>query len=135
MLVEREAQRAEEERAHALRDEVLTTMEDWKQAWVAQDAGAYLSFYATDFDTPFQISREEWASFRISRIQNPRWIRVEFEQLDFVQLEENFAAISFTQLYAAPGYADRSRKHMDLVRTEQGWKIRREDAVDTVRLE
>ena len=119
----------------AIRADIEAMLTQWISSWVAKDAGTYLSFYAENFDTPFNISREEWAGFRIRRIEEPRWIRVQLEQLDFVQLEADFAALSVTQLYATPGYADRTRKHIDLVRTERGWKILREDSVETVRIE
>ena len=118
-----------------LREEIDTVLAQWISSWARQDVATYLSFYSEHFDTPFGISFQEWAGSRIRRIQSPRWIRVQLESVDYVQLEENYAALGVTQLYATPGYADRTRKHVDLVREEQGWKILREDSVETVRLD
>lgn len=119
----------------AIKAEIQEVLDQWVVAWTSKDIGTYLSFYSENFDTPFNISREEWAGSRIRRIESPRWIRVQLEQIDFILLEEDSAALSVTQLYATPGYADRTRKHIDLVREQQGWKILREDAVETVRLD
>lgn len=118
----------------AIKAEIQEVLYQWVVAWTSKDIGTYLSFYSENFDTPFNISREEWAGSRIRRIESPRWIRVQLEQIDFILLEEDSAALSVTQLYATPGYADRTRKHIDLVREEHGWRILREDAVETVRL-
>lgn len=118
----------------AIKAEIQEVLDQWVVAWTSKDIGTYLSFYSENFDTPFNISREEWAGSRIRRIESPRWIRVQLEQIDFILLEEDSAALSVTQLYATPGYADRTRKHIDLVREEHGWRILREDAVETVRL-
>lgn len=136
-LIEQERQLAAEASnpTEAVKAEVEAMLKQWVTAWASKDIGSYLSFYAENFDTPFNISREEWAGSRIRRIEAPRWIRVQLEQVDFILLEEDAAALSVTQLYATPGYADRTRKHIDLVREEQGWKILREDSVETVRLD
>lgn len=136
-LIEQERQLAEQasNSREAIRAEIETMLDQWVTAWSSKDIGTYLSFYSENFDTPFNISREEWAGSRIRRLEEPRWIRVQLEQIDFILLEENSAALSVTQLYATPGYADRTRKHIDLVHDERGWKILREDSVETVRLD
>lgn len=128
------AQQTTDSRA-ATRTEIEALLDRWVTAWASKDIGTYLSFYSEDFDTPFDISFEEWAGSRIRRIESPRWIRVQLEQIDFILVQDDSVAISVTQLYATPGYADRTRKHIDLAREERGWKIVREDSVETVRLD
>lgn len=136
-LIEQERQLVEQasNSTDVIRTEIEAVLNQWVTAWSSKDIGTYLSLYSENFDTPFNITREEWAGSRIRRIEEPRWIRVQLEQVDFVLFEEDSAAISVTQLYATPGYADRTRKHIDLVREERGWRILREDSVETVRLD
>jgi len=136
-LIEQE-RRLAEQASHStdvIRAEIEAVLDQWVYAWSSKDIDTYLSLYSENFDTPFNISREEWVGSRIRRIETPRWIRVRLEQVDYIQLDEISAALSVTQLYATPGYADRTRKHIDLVKEEGSWRILREDAVETVRLD
>ncbi len=122
-----------QEQDNQWRGEIDSMLEQWTKSWSQQDAGSYLSFYAQSFDTPYQLSREEWAGFRIERIEEPDWVRVKIDEVDIVQMREDFAALTLTQYYASPGYADRTRKHIDLVRENGVWKIQRERSVETER--
>ncbi len=103
-----------------------TTLESWARAWSEKDVERYLSFYAEDF-RPHGQSREAWEAQRRDRLARPGAIDVEISAVEIEDIAEGRGAIRFDQAFSSPGYQDRVKKRLDLVRKSSGWKIVREE--------
>jgi tetratricopeptide (TPR) repeat protein len=108
--------------------EVLEAVKAWAQAWSRKDADAYLAYYAKDFDPPGSESRADWEKARRQRIEAPKSISVSIESPKVTMQGHNEAAVSFRQNYRSDKLKSSNRKTLQMVKTENGWQIRKEDA-------
>lgn len=108
--------------------EVLKAVNDWAQAWSAKNADAYLAHYAPDFDPPGRESRADWEKVRRERIEAPKSISVGVQSPKVTMHGNNEAAVSFRQNYRSDRLKSTSRKTLEMVKTDKGWLIRKEQA-------
>jgi tetratricopeptide (TPR) repeat protein len=108
--------------------EVLEAVQAWAQAWSRKDADAYLAYYAKDFDPPGSESRPDWEKARRERIAAPKSISVSIESPKVTMRGTNEAAVTFRQNYRSDKLKSSNRKTLDMVKTENGWQIRKEQA-------
>ncbi|HET7198006.1 MAG TPA: tetratricopeptide repeat protein, partial [Burkholderiales bacterium] len=106
--------------------EVLKAVNGWAQAWSKKDADGYLAYYAADFDPPGRESRDAWEKSRRERIQAPKSISVSVESPKVTMRGNNQAVVSFRQNYRSDRLKTRSRKTLDMVKTDKGWQIQKE---------
>ena len=108
--------------------EVLKAVNGWAQAWSKKDADAYLAYYAPDFDPPGRESRSDWEKVRRERIEAPKSISVGILSPKVTMHGNNEAAVSFRQNYRSDRLKSTSRKTLEMVKTDKGWLIRKEQA-------
>jgi tetratricopeptide (TPR) repeat protein len=108
--------------------EVLKAVSGWARAWSKKDADAYFAYYAKDFQTPGGEARERWEQNRRERIQAPKSIAVAIDSPKVTMRGNNEAAVSFRQNYRSDKLKSSSRKTLELVKTDNGWQIRKEQA-------
>jgi tetratricopeptide (TPR) repeat protein len=108
--------------------EVLEAVNAWAQAWSKKDADAYLAHYAADFDPPGKESRAAWEKARRERIQAPKSISVSVDSPKVTMRGTDQALVSFRQNYRSDRLKSSSRKTLEMVKTDKGWQIRREQA-------
>lgn len=107
---------------------VLKAVNDWAEAWSRKNVDAYLAFYARDFDPPGKTSRSDWEKERRQRIEAPKSVAVSVESPKVTMRGANEAAVSFRQNYRSDKLKSTNRKTLDMVKTEGGWQIRKEQA-------
>ena len=108
--------------------EVLKAVTGWAEAWSRKDADAYLAFYAPEFAPPGNESRAEWAKTRRERIAAPKSISVSIESPKVTLRGSDQAVVSFRQNYRSDRLKSTNRKTLDLVKTQGGWRILKEQA-------
>ncbi len=109
-------------------DAVEAAVHAWARAWAAKDIERYLAAYLDDFQPASGLSHEAWEAQRRRRLTRPGAIEIRLSALEIDVLAPERAIARFGQAYSAPGYQDQVRKQLELVRHEQGWKIRHEEA-------
>ncbi len=109
-------------------DAVEAAVHSWAQAWAAKDVERYLAAYLDDFQPTSGLPHDAWEAQRRQRLNRPGAIEVRLSALKIDILAPERAIARFDQAYSAPGYQDQVRKQLELVRDEQGWKIRHEEA-------
>jgi tetratricopeptide (TPR) repeat protein len=107
---------------------VLKAVHAWAEAWSRKDVEGYLSHYAASFDPPGKESRADWAKTRKERIDAPKTISVEIESPKVTMRGADEAQVSFRQNYRSDRLKSTSRKTLDMVKTDKGWQIRREQS-------
>ena len=105
---------------------ILATVDDWAQAWSAQDANAYLSFYAADFRLPANMSRASWETSRRNRIAKPKTISVVVDDPKVEFADSTDAFVTFQQTYRSDVYRDQVRKRLQLHKQGNHWQIYQE---------
>jgi tetratricopeptide (TPR) repeat protein len=107
-------------------DDVVKSVNAWARAWASNDVPGYLSYYASDFQTPKGISRSAWESERKSRIAKPRKIDVDVEAPKVKFDEKNRAVVSFRQHYKSGAMNVTSAKTLVMVKNGDKWLIQQE---------
>ena len=108
--------------------DVIRAVNGWAEAWSKKDAAGYLAHYAPDFDPPGKESRADWEKARRQRIEAPKSISVSIESAKVTMQGADRAMVSFRQNYRSDRLKSTSRKTLDMVKTGEGWQIRREQA-------
>jgi ketosteroid isomerase-like protein len=105
---------------------ILQMVEDWTKAWSNNDADGYLTFYASDFQTPRGEPRARWEAERRERIAKPRKIKVSAEGPRVTLVDAGTARVTFRQNYSADGRKTTGRKTLVLTKQGERWLIRQE---------
>ncbi len=114
--------------AYAAFDTPRHLLETWRRAWERQDIGTFFSCYGRDFRPSGRFrSVEEWRRYKRRVIANKRFIRVRIRHLVMDQPDDRHVRIGFWQEYASDLFSDRVHKLIVAERTDQGWKIMREE--------
>ena len=108
--------------------DVLKAVQGWAEAWSRKDLAGYLAHYAADFDPPGEEPRADWEKSRRERIEAPKSIAVAIESPKVTMLGADQASVSFRQNYQSDRLKSTSRKTLEMVKTDKGWQIRREQA-------
>lgn len=111
--------------ASAEGNDVLAVVNEWAEAWSAQDVKRYLGYYGADFETPKGVSRKTWADERTARIAGKGRISVKIESPQ-VAVDGNTATVKFRQLYVSDRLHADSRKTLVLTRQGGKWQIKQE---------
>jgi ketosteroid isomerase-like protein len=105
---------------------VLRSVNAWAHAWSSNDVPGYLSYYASDFQTPSGLSRAKWEAERKARIAKPRKIEVGVDDPKVKFDEKNRAIVSFRQHYKSGGLSVTSTKTLVMVKNGDKWLIQQE---------
>ena len=108
--------------------DVLKAVRGWAEAWSNKDADGYLGHYAANFDPPGSESRAAWEKTRRERIEAPKSIAVSIDSPKITMHGNDRAVVSFRQNYRSDRLKSTSRKTLEMVKTEKGWQIEKEQA-------
>lgn len=111
--------------AGAEHNDVLAAVNDWADAWSAQDVKRYLSHYATDFEPPKGMNRKSWTEERTSRIVGKGRIHIKVDAPQ-VSMNGTAATVKFRQIYASDRLQADSRKTLNMIKQGGKWQIRQE---------
>lgn len=94
-------------------DQLLKTIEQWRQDWQTIDNSAYLDHYDVSFtDTKRDITA--WKAYKTRVNSSKRLIRVELEKLSVVEYpgQSDLATVRFYQVYESSNYQWRGWKQL-----------------------
>jgi len=111
--------------ANADNGEILAMVNDWAEAWSAQDVKRYLGHYGDAFETPKGVSRKAWIDERTSRIAGKGRISVKVAAPQ-VAVNGTQATVKFRQLYASDQLQADSKKTLVLIKQNGKWQIKQE---------
>ena len=114
-------------------DEIEVALSRWTQAWQKQDVQTYLARYHVTFQPATADSIENWRTERRRNIENKAWIQLQLSQLEFIDIYDGVAEVSFWLGYASPGYADDTHKKVWLKQDKNDWLIQGEVNLEVVR--
>ncbi|MGK5091395.1 L,D-transpeptidase family protein [Deltaproteobacteria bacterium TL4] len=100
---------------------ILTMIQTWRAAWESDDVEHYLSYYSKRFKTP-KFRYRGWVAYKhqVNQLNNNRQIVLKYfsvlksGDLYHVQFEQNFHSSRIN---------DTGKKHLYVVKEEQGYKI------------
>jgi outer membrane protein len=98
---------------------------NWAGAWSARNIEAYLAAYCKDCNPASAINRKKWEEERQHRIVGKPSISVKVDKLT-VTVNGDSATAHFLQEYKAGRLAVSSRKKLEFLRGDDGWKILKE---------
>jgi tetratricopeptide (TPR) repeat protein len=106
--------------------DVQETIESWADAWSDKNVKKYLSYYASDFETPDGESRKAWAETRRERINKPKHIEVKVSNIVVDFTDNNHATAKFRQSYRASNFKASGGKTLLMVKSGGNWLIQEE---------
>ena len=109
-------------------DAVLIAVSGWAKAWSDNDVSGYLAHYASDFQTPGGMSRDDWESQRKARMVKPRRIAVEIESPKVSFNKDGRVTVTFHQHYRSDELKVTSAKTLVMVKAGDKWLIQQERA-------
>ena len=107
--------------------EVLASVEGWRQAWQSRDVDAYLSHYASNF-APEKGSYAAWEKDRRSKLTYPQWIELTIGEPQ-VSMVDGKAIVRFDQHYKANHFEDNVVKELTMEQENGEWKIVEERSI------
>lgn len=105
--------------------EVTNALKGWASAWSRKDVKSYLSYYASDFQTPKGVARKEWEAERTNRIDKPGKLQVGIDDIR-VSIDNNRATVKFRQNYVSSSLKSSTGKTLVFVRSGGKWLIQQE---------
>ena len=105
--------------------DVKKALVGWASAWSRKDVKGYLSYYASDFQTPKGMSRKDWETERAKRIDKPGKLQVSVDDVK-VSIAEDKATVRFRQNYVSPSLKSSTGKTLVFVKTGGKWLIQQE---------
>lgn len=119
----------------ALKLELRDVITSWASAWQSQLDDVYLLHYHPDFRPEGFKSIDDWKANRRGRLKDPANIRIDLREFSVVAARDsNRAIVRFWLLYSRPGYADQTRKEMELRKLGQIWLIASERNLEVIKL-
>ncbi len=103
--------------------EIWRAVQSWADAWSGQQADVYLSSYDSRFVPPGGSSRPAWEDLRRRRLAAPDYIRISLALLEVERPSPDRAIAHFVQSYESDRFRDTVTKALEMVSTEDGWRI------------
>ncbi len=107
-------------------EEIIKSINQWAEFWSAKDVDGYLSHYSDEFKPAGNMSIEKWAVQRRQRIQKPRFITIEINDIRIKFIGDEHAQVSFEQKYRSDTYTDLVRKTLLMKYENERWLIAEE---------
>lgn len=113
---------------------ITSLVSNWAAAWSARSPGQYFQYYSPDMSTARYPSYGKWRAWRKSRLDKPKQIDVQIEELKISldQTTPTLARTSFIQHYRADTYADVVLKELKLIQRNGRWLIYTEQTLETL---
>lgn len=102
---------------------VLATVIGWAKAWSNKDAGAYLAYYAPEFQVPGKEPRASWETVRRDRITKPKSIEITVGSPKVSFDADGNALVSFRQGYKSDTLKTSGNKTLTLSKHNGRWQI------------
>jgi len=106
---------------------VLKATREWAAAWSLQDADAYLSFYAPDYQPDGASSHRQWALDRRRAIRAHGYIRVRASSPDAERLAADRIRVRFLLEYDTDTDSDESIRILEFRKIGARWLIDSEE--------
>ena len=111
--------------------DILGAIEQWRAAWQARNADAYLAAYAPDFKPGGGLNRVRWEAQRRDRLSTPTFINVKVVDPKVTVGKGDTAVAVFMQEYESDLLKENGRKTLKLGLYGGRWLIRDESVVTT----
>jgi len=108
------------------RKAVELAVNNWANAWSAQDVDTYLLNYAQEFIPPKRLNRAAWENDRRKRLLRPSFIKVTLSNMKINLHGKDYAEVKFTQKYQSDTYGDKVNKEILMRKVEDKWLITQE---------
>lgn len=105
--------------------DVSKALQGWASAWSNKDVKAYLSYYASDFQTPNGMTRKAWETERTQRIDKPGKLHVRVDDIK-VAIAGDKATVRFRQHYTSATLKTSTSKTVVFVKSGGKWLIQQE---------
>ena len=105
---------------------IIDSVNQWANAWSAQDVDRYLAAYANEFIPTKGLTKKRWEKIRIERLLAPSFIKITLSNLKISMRGENYAKVNFMQTYQSDSYKDRIKKELFLEKINGEWLIIKE---------
>ena len=105
---------------------IIDSINQWANAWSAQDVDRYLAAYANEFIPTKGLTKKRWEKMRIERLLAPSFIKITLSNLKISMRGENYAKVNFMQTYQSDSYKDRIKKELFLEKINGEWLIIKE---------
>ncbi len=103
---------------------VKERLEQWRAAWANQDIQSYLNFYhRKEFVPKDGLSYSVWEESRHRSLKRPKYIKIEFDDVQIVQLDKNLVRARFLQKYESNSFKDSVYKVVLWQLDGKQWKI------------
>lgn len=107
------------------RDELLSTLENWRKAWANRDVESYFSFYAADYAGSAE-SPAAWQAARRRIIDQAGLIDITLGKAEIELEGSEHATLTFPMNYRSRRFEDDGIKQLQFVRDQGKWRITRE---------
>jgi len=108
-----------------LESDITKVVQGWANAWSRKDVKAYLSFYASNFQTPNGMTRKDWEAERKQRIDKPGKLQVAADDIK-VSVSGDTATVRFRQQYTSATLKSSANKTLVFVKSGNRWLIQQE---------
>jgi hypothetical protein len=117
-----------------LQSDLRSVLSSWASAWQSQLDEVYFLHYHPDFKPEGFATLEAWKASRRARVTDPDNISIALKEFELVETHGDTAVVRFWLMYSRPGYADRTRKEMQLRLQGHIWMIEKEHNLAVTRM-
>lgn len=105
-------------------EDVLKFIEKWRKAWSQKDLESYMACYSPNFKSG-KYDKKGWSRKKSHLNEKYQYINVTVKDITIKRTEQG-AKVSFYQQYTSDKFKTSGTKHMQLVKLDGNWLIRRE---------
>ena len=103
---------------------IKKSLEQWRQAWSNQKVKDYLSFYDKNHFIPKNgMSYKTWEKGRYRSLQNPKFIKLFFDDIQVTPISSTMIRTRFLQRYHSDRFKDNVYKVLLWQKNDTQWKI------------
>ena len=103
---------------------IKKSLEQWRQAWSNQKVKDYLSFYDKNHFIPKNgLSYKTWEKGRYRSLQNPKFIKLFFDDIQVTPISSTMIRTRFLQRYHSDRFKDNVYKVLLWQKNDTQWKI------------
>ncbi len=111
----------------ATRQEILSTLEQWREDWENRNVERFLQHYPTDF---INGKGRGWAARKRRNIVNKDWIHVGVSDISiFLYPDSDLAVVTFRQQYTSDKYTNVAWKRMYWSKKDGHWRVALEESL------
>lgn len=108
------------------RQQVVSSVDEWVNAWSGKDLDRYLNAYAPEFEPPTGLTRAAWEKQRRQRLGKYQKIEIKLSEMVAVAKEDT-ATVDFVQSFTADSFSETGlHKRLELRRQGDKWMIVKE---------